>query len=47
MYSSGGMQPKWKARPTIAEACLVSTLTSKTEKETKVQSSGCNVRKGR
>ena len=31
MYSSGGFQPKWKTRP-IGEACLVSTLSSKTKK---------------
>ena len=37
--------------PIIVEACLVSTLSSKAEKETELQSPGCiiynNVREGR
>ena len=35
----------WKAWP-IGEGCLVSTLSSKAEKETEVQSPGCNIREG-
>ena len=35
MYSSGGIQPKWRARPIIGEACLVLTLSSKAEKKLK------------
>ena len=46
MYSSGGIQPKGKARP-IGEACLVLTLSSKAKTETEVQSPGCNVPEGR
>ena len=46
MYTSGGIYPKWEARP-IDEACLVSTLSSKAEKEAEVQSPGRNVRDGR
>ena len=46
MYSLGGIQPKWKARP-IGEAYLALTLDSKAKKETEVQSPGCNVREGR
>ena len=46
MCSSGGIQPNWKARPT-GESCLISTLSSKAEKETEVQSPGCNVQGGR
>ena len=38
MYSSGGIEPKWKARPVVGEACLVSILSSKAKKETEVQS---------
>ena len=47
MYSAGGKWLKWKARPIIGEACLVSTLSSKAKKETEVQSSECHVLEGR
>ena len=44
MYSSGGIQLKWKFRAIIGEACMVSTLSSKVKNtETQVQSPGCNV----
>ena len=35
MYSSGGILLKWKAKPIIGEACLVSTLSTKAKKAKK------------